>query len=134
VVPREPGARHIEYDVVEVRLNEIEELRHHIGIERTHLRRPVRRGNDCKAGGMMRQHDFKQLAIEPVRPRLDLAEIEAGFEIEIVGASPVLEVQIVESGSRFAAFTDVEQDHRAMDRERGYGVVATSCETSIKTG
>jgi hypothetical protein len=45
----------------------------------------------------VRQHDFEKLAVEPLRPRLDLAEIEAGLEVEIIGTGAVLKVQIDET-------------------------------------
>ena len=51
----------------------------------------------------MRQHDFEQLPVEPLRPRLDFAEIEARLEIEIVGAGAVLEIEIDQAGRRLAA-------------------------------
>ena len=47
---------------------------------------------------MMRQHDFEQLPIEPLRTRLDLAEIEARLDVEIIGAGAVLEIEIDETG------------------------------------
>ena len=47
---------------------------------------------------MVRQHHFQQLPVEPLRPRLDLAEIETRLEIEIVGAGAVLEIEIDQAG------------------------------------
>ena len=44
---------------------------------------------------MMRQHDFEQLAVKPLGAMLDLSEIEPGFEIEVIGASAMLEIKIV---------------------------------------
>ena len=46
----------------------------------------------------MRQHDFEQLPIEPLRTRLDLAEIEARLDVEIIGAGAVLEIEIDQAG------------------------------------
>ena len=51
----------------------------------------------------MRQHHLQQLPVEPLRPRLDLAEIEPRLEIEIVGAGAVLEIEIDQAGRRLAA-------------------------------
>jgi hypothetical protein len=46
----------------------------------------------------MRQHDFEQLPVEPLRPWLDLAEIKTRFEVKIVGTGAVLEIKIYEAG------------------------------------
>jgi hypothetical protein len=43
VGPGEPGTRHVEHDVLEIRRHEIEQPRHHVRIERAHLGRTVRR-------------------------------------------------------------------------------------------
>ena len=37
---------------------------------------------------MVRQHDLEQLAVEPLRPRLDLVEIEARLEVEQSAQAP----------------------------------------------
>jgi hypothetical protein len=47
---------------------------------------------------MLREHDFEQLPVEPLRPRLDLAEIETRLDVEIIGAGAVLEVEVDEAG------------------------------------
>ena len=52
---------------------------------------------------MMRQHDFEQLPIEPLRARLDLAEIEARLDVEIIGAGAVLEIEVDETGRGLSA-------------------------------
>ena len=62
---------------------------------------------------MVREHHFQQLPVEALRARLDLAEIEARLEVEIVGASAVLEVEVDQAGRRLAALAAVEQHHRA---------------------
>ena len=49
---------------------------------------------------MIRQHDLEQLAVEPVRARLDLGEVEPRLEVEIVGAGAVLEIEIDQAGRR----------------------------------
>ena len=119
VGPGEPGARHVDHDIVEVRRHEIEQPRHHVGIEGAHLGRPVRRRDHRKAGRMMRQHDFEKLPVEPLRPRLDLLEIQPRLEIEIVGAGAVLEIEIDQAGGGAAALAAVEQQQRGLDRQRG---------------
>src|SRR6516225_3662909 len=86
VGPGEPGARHVEHHVVEMRRHEIEQPRDDVGIKRAHLRRPVRRGDHRKPGRMLRQHDFEQLAVEPLGARLDFVEVEPRLDVEIVGA------------------------------------------------
>ena len=60
---------------------------------------------------MLRNHDFEQLPVEPLRTRLDLAEIEARLDIEIVGAGAVLEVEIDQAGRGLALGAAVEQQH-----------------------
>ena len=103
VGPGEPGARHVEHDVVEIGGDQVEQPRHHVRIERAHLGRPVGRGDHREAGRMMRQHHLEQLPVEALRPRLDLAEIEARLEVEIVGAGAVLEIEVDQAGRRLAA-------------------------------
>ena len=73
---------------------------------------------------MMRQHHLQQLPVEALRARLDLAEIEARLEVEIVGAGAVLEVEIDQAGRRLAARAAVEQQHRGLHRERGHADAA----------
>ena len=120
VGPGEPGARHVEHDVVEIGGNEVEQARHHVGIERAHLRRPVRRRDHGEAGGVIRQHDLEQLPVETVRPRLDFRQVQARLEIEIVGHRAVLEIQIDQAGGRLAArAAAVEHEHRGLHRQRG---------------
>ena len=121
VGPGEPGARHVEHDVVEIGGNEVEQARDHVGIERPHLRRPVRRGDHGEAGSVIREHDLEQLPVEPVRPRLDFRQVQAWLEIEIVGHRAILEIQIEQTGGRFHARTAaVEHQHRGLHRQRGH--------------
>ena len=119
VGPGKPGARHVEHDEIEMRRHEIEQPGHHIGIERAHFRGPVRRRDHGQAGRVIREHDFEQLPIEPLRARLDLAEIEARLDVEIIGAGAVLEVEIDQASRGLAARAAVEQQHRGLHRERG---------------
>ena len=58
------------------------------------------RGDHRQAGGMAAKHDLEQLPVEPLRPRLDLVEVEARLEVEIVGAGAVLEIEIDQAGRR----------------------------------
>jgi hypothetical protein len=46
---------------------------------------------------MMRQHHFQQLAVEPLRPMLDLAELEPRLQVEIISAGTVLKIEIDET-------------------------------------
>ena len=119
VGPGEPGARHVEHDVVEIGRHHVEQARHHVRIERAHLGRPVGRRDHREAGRMVREHHFQQLPVEALRPRLDLAEIEARLEVEIVGAGAVLEIEVDQAGRRLAALAAVEQHHRGLHRQRG---------------
>jgi len=66
----------------------------------------------------MRQHDFEELAVEPLRTGLDLAEIETGLDVEIVGAGPVLEIEIDEAGRGLSAGAAVKQKYGGLHRER----------------
>ena len=75
----------------------VEKPRHHIGIERAHLGWPVGRSDHRQTRGMMRQHHFQQLAVEPLRPMLDLAELEPRLQVEIIGAGTVLKIEIDET-------------------------------------
>ena len=52
-------------------------------------------------------------------PRLDLAEIEARLDVEIIGAGAVLEIEIDQAGRGLAARAAVEQQHGGLHRERG---------------
>ena len=47
----------------------IEQARDHIGIETAHLRWPVRRSDHGQTGSVVREHNFQQLPVEPVRAR-----------------------------------------------------------------
>src|ERR1700694_721609 len=88
--PGEPGARHVDDDIVEIRGGEIEQPRHHHRIKSAHLSGAVRRRNHRQSGGMIGQHYLQHLAVEPFRPRLDFLQIESRLEIEIIGARAVL--------------------------------------------
>ena len=68
---------------------------------------------------VLRQHDLQELAVEPLRPRLDFLEVEPRLEIEIVGAGAVLEIEVDQAGAGLAARRAVEQQHRGLDRDRG---------------
>ena len=52
---------------------------------------------------MVRQHDFEQLAVEALRPRFDLVEIEARLDVEIIGAGAVLKIEIDQAGRGLVA-------------------------------
>ena len=67
----------------------------------------------------MRQHDFEQLPVEPLRPRLDFLEVEPRFEIEIVGAGAVLEIEIDQAGRWAPRWPLLSSSMRGLDRERG---------------
>ena len=121
VGPGEPGARHVEHDVVEIGRHEIEQARDHIGVERPHLRRTVRRGDHGEAGRMIREHDLEQLPVESVRPRLDLRQVQARLEVEIVGRRTVLEIQIEQTGGGLGArAAAVEHQHCRLHRQCGH--------------
>src|SRR5450631_280299 len=92
VGPGEPGARHVEHDKIEIGGDEVEQARYHVGIERPHLRRPVRRSNHGEAGRVIREHDLEQLPVETIRPRFDFRQVKARLEIEIVGHRAILEI------------------------------------------
>ena len=47
----------------------------------------------------MRQHDFQQLPVEPLRARLDFLQVESRLEVEIIGAGAVLEVEVDQAGA-----------------------------------
>ena len=70
----------------------------HVGIERAHLRRPVRRGDHGKTGGVIRQHDLEQLPVESVRPRLDFRQIETRLDDRDSRHRAVLEIEIHQAG------------------------------------
>src|SRR5262245_43414510 len=76
VGPGEPGARHVEHDIVELGRHHVEQTGHDVGIERAHLGRPIGRRDHRKAGRMVREHHLHELPVEALRSRLDLAEIE----------------------------------------------------------
>jgi hypothetical protein len=116
---QEPGARHVDDDIVEVRRHQIEQPRHHVGIEGAHLGRPVGRRDHRQPRGVVRQHDLQELPVEPLRPRLYLLEIEPRLEIEIVGAGAMLEIEIHQTGRGFPALAAVEQQHGGLHRQRG---------------
>ena len=99
VGPREPGARHVEHDVVEIATRP-DRAAASPRRDRTSASRPADCGaaTTARPGGVVRQHDLEQLAVETVRPRLDLAEVEARLEVEIVGAGAVLEIEIDQAG------------------------------------
>ena len=103
VGPGEPGARHVDHDIVEMRRHQIEQPRHHLEIEIAHLGRPARRRDHLQAGRMLGDHHLEQLPVEPLRARLDLVEVEARFEVEIVAARAVLEIEIDQAGLGLAA-------------------------------
>src|SRR3954468_19902170 len=84
--PGKPGARHVDHDIVEVRRDQIEQPRHYLEVERAHLGGAARRRDHLQARRMLRDHHFEQLAVEAVGAGLDLVEIEARLEIEIVAA------------------------------------------------
>ena len=69
---------------------------------------------------MMRQHDFEQLPVQPLRARLDLAKIEAGLDVEVIGAGAMLEVEVDQASRGFRARAAVEEKHRGLHRERGH--------------
>ena len=119
VGPGEPGARHVDHDVVEMRCHQIEQPRHHLEIERAHLGRAARRRDHLQAGGVLRHHHLEQLPVEPVRPRLDLVEVEARFEVEIVGSTSHAGNRDRPGRSRLVPVLALEQQHRGLDRERG---------------
>ena len=50
---------------------------------------------------MMRQHDFEQLPVQPLRARLDLAKIEARLDVEVIGAGAMLEIEVDQAGRGF---------------------------------
>ena len=68
---------------------------------------------------MLGQHHFEQLPVEPLGARLDLVEVEARLEVEIVAARAVLEIEIDQAGVGLLAVLALEQQHRGLDRERG---------------
>ncbi len=68
---------------------------------------------------MLRDHDFEQLPVEPLRARLDLAEIEARLDVEIIGAGAVLKVEIDQARRGLALGAGIEQQHRGLHRQRG---------------
>ena len=119
VGPGEPGPRHVDHHVIEIGRDEIEEPRHHLGIESPHFGRPAGRGNHRESGGVVAQHHFEQLAVEPLRPRLDLVEVEPWFEVEVIGAGAMLEIEVDQHGARPAARAGVQQQQSGLDRERG---------------
>ena len=73
---------------------------------------------------MLRHHHFEQLAVEPLGPRLDLAQIEPRLDVEIIGAGAVLKVEVDQAGGAFAARAAVQQQHRGLHRERGHAGAA----------
>jgi hypothetical protein len=119
VGPREPSARHVDHDIVEVGRHQIKQPRHHVRVEAAHLGRTVRRRNHLKARGVMRQHDFEKLAVKPFRSWLDFFQVQPRFDIEIVGAGAVLEIEIDQADGGADALAAVEQQQRGLDRQGG---------------
>jgi hypothetical protein len=99
--------------------NQIEQARDHDRIEGAHLGRAVRCRDHGKPGRMMREHHFEQMPVEPLRARLDLAQIEAGLDIEIVGDRAVLEIEIDQTG-RGASARRALQEERGLNCDRSY--------------
>ena len=115
--PREPGARHVDHDIVEIGRDEVEHAHHEVGVERAHLRRPGRRGEHAQAARMLRQHHVEQLPVEALRLVLDLGNVEARLEVEIFGAGALLEIE-VDDACRGAARHRVVQLERGLQGER----------------
>jgi hypothetical protein len=69
-----------------MRCDQIEQPRHHLKVERAHLGRPARCRDHLQAGRMLRHHHLEQLPVEAIRARLDLVEVEARLEVEVVAA------------------------------------------------
>src|SRR6185503_77076 len=135
VGPREPCARHVENDVFEIGGYEVEQPRYDVGIERTHLGRPVRRGNDRETGRMIREHHFQQLPIETIWTRLDFRKVETRLKIEIVRDRAMLKVEVDEAGRRLRArATAVKQDHRGLHSERRHSGTADSRQKCVDLG
>ena len=107
-----------------MRRHQIEKPGDDVGIERAHFRRAIGRGDDRETGRMLRQHDFEQLPVEALRARLDFIQIEPRLDVEIIGASAVLEIEIDQAGRVFAARAAVEQQHCGLHRERGHAGAA----------
>ena len=85
----------------------------------------VRRGDHREAGRVIGQHDFQELAVEALRARLDLVEVEARLEVEVVGAGAVLEIEVDEAGGRPRLHVAAAQEeHRRLDRKRGHAGAA----------
>ena len=119
VGPGEPGARHVDHDILEMRRDQIEQLGHDVGVEGAHLRRTRRRCDHGKAGGVIGGHHLQQLLVEAVRPRLDLRQVETRLEVEIIGAGAVLQIEVDETGRGAAARAARQQQQRGLDRKRG---------------
>ena len=116
--PREPGARHVDDDIVEIGRDQVEHAHHDIGVERAHLRRVRRCCEHAKAARMLGEHDVEQLAVESLRLVLDLGDVEARLEVEIFGAGALLEVEVDDAG-RGAARRRVVQLEGSLQRQRG---------------
>ncbi len=71
---------------------QVEQPRDHVGIERAHLGRVIRRCDHRQAGGMIGRHHLQQLPVEPVRARLRAARIaEPADEIDRRGVEAACE-------------------------------------------
>ena len=115
--PREPGARHVDHDVVEIGRDKVEHAHDEVGVEGAHLGRPRRRGEHAQPARMLGQHHVEQLAVEALRLVLDLGDVEARLEIEIFGAGALLEIEVDHAGG-CAAHHRVVQLERRLQRER----------------
>jgi hypothetical protein len=109
--------------------------RHNVGIERTHLGRPVLGGNDRETGRMIREHHFQQLPVETIRTRLDFRKVETRLKIEIVGDRAMLKVEVDEAGRGLRArATAVKQDHRRLHGKRRHAGTADGRQKCVDLG
>ena len=92
-----PNSRHIDYDVVETLAHNVQQTHDDILIDRMHLGRMICSSNDCETARMMRNHAFEQLPIKALRVRFDLLQIQARFDIQIVSAGAMVEVEVDEA-------------------------------------
>ncbi len=116
VGPREPDARHVDDDIVEIGRHQIEQANDERRFERAHFARLDRRGDQRQAGRMARQHDVEQLAVETLGRVLDFLDIEARFDIEIFGAGAKLEIEVDDAGRAAGLPAETVEDLGAFQR------------------
>ena len=83
---------------------------------------------------MLGEHHFQQLAVEPLRTRLDLADVEARLDVEIIGAGAVLEIEIDQASRDAAAGRAAHEQHRRLHRQRRHAHSACRGQKRVDLG